>query len=323
MLFENKKRDFKDFDNICITAFRILSILNSFLKEPLSDDDINQKLQENIEGYKNLSKDTVCIYINTLRAIGCEILRPSKNNGYKHVLKSHPFKLNLSRDEINTIIEIRKYISTLGDWKLAIEIDDLLNQIFNFTNPESKNFFLDLKKTILCREVNIENILPELNLIEKYCNQNKDIMLIYNSPNSGEKEIYIKAEKLTLENGSFYVWGYNYELNQTLYLRLDRIKSIKVVNIREKNKNNISFEVKYKLTGSSAFSFVPSKSDNILNKNDAGLVIQSKVVNKFKFIQDVLSYGPDCTVISPENIRKEVISRLKLMSEAYQNVNTM
>jgi len=50
MAFENKKLDSKNLDNISITAFRILSILNILLKEPLSEDDINQKIQENIEG---------------------------------------------------------------------------------------------------------------------------------------------------------------------------------------------------------------------------------------------------------------------------------
>lgn len=319
MAFENKKLDSKNLDNISITAFRILSILNILLKEPLSDDDINKKLQENIEGARNLSNDTICIYINTLRSLGCEIIRPSKNTGYKYVLKTHPFKLNLSIDEINTIIEIRKYISTLGNWKLAVEIDDLFNQIFDTINSESKKNFLSVKKSVLCREVNIENILSELNLIEKYCAQNTDIMLIYNSPNSGEKEICLNAEKLTLENSSFYLWGYNYELDETLYLRLDRIKSIKVINIKGKSKSSKDFDVKYKLTGSSVFSFVPSESEKILEKNDTELIIQVKVKNKFKFIQNALSYGADCTVISPENIRKEIISRLKMMSEIYNN----
>ena len=146
-------------------------------------------------------------------------------------------------------------------------------------------------------------------------------MLIYNSPNSGEKEICIKAEKLTHENGSFYLWGYNDELKETLYLRLDRIKSIKTVNIKEKNKINKTFEVKYKLIGNSAFSFVPSESEKILEKNDTYLIVQAKINNKFKFIQNTLSYGSDCIIISPDNIRKEIIFKLKMMAEIHKDVS--
>lgn len=319
MTLQNKKTNSKNLDNISITAFRILAILNSLLKEPLSEDEINQKIQENIEGARSLSNDTICIYINTLRSIGCEISRPSKNNDYRYVLKSHPFKLSLSTVDVNTIIEIRKYISTLGNWKMAVEVDDLFSQIINLINEESKKYFLSVKKTSLVRETNIENILPELNLIEKYCQQNKDIVILYDSPNSGEKEISVKAEKLSLENGSFYLWGYNDELNETLYLRLDRIKSIKVINIKEKSKKNKTFEVKFKLTGGSAVSFVPSEFEKILEKNDTDLIVQSNVNNKFKFIQNTLSYGADCTIISPENIRKEIILKLKMMAKIHNN----
>jgi len=319
MTIENRKLTSKNIDNISITAYRILSILNILLKEPLSDHDINQKLQENIEGSRNLSNDTLCIYINTLRSLGCDISRPSKNTGYKYVLKSHPFKLNLTKDEINTIIEIRKYISTLGNWKLVVEIDDLFNEIFNALNSESKKIFLSTKKSVLCREVNIENILPELNLIEKYCAQNTDIIVLYDSPNSGEKEICLNADKLTLENDSFYLWGYNYELNETLYLRLDKIKSIRAVNIKGKGKNSKGIEAKYKLTGDSILTFVPAENEKILEKNDTELIISAKVKNKFKFIQNALSYGFDCQILSPESLRKEIIFRLKSMAEIYNN----
>jgi len=115
MALESNKPVSKEFDNISITAFRIISMLNMLLQEPLSDDELNEKLQTNIQGSRNLSKDTICIYINTLRAIGCEISRPSKKNEYKYVLKTHPFKLIISNDEISTIIEVRKYISSLKD----------------------------------------------------------------------------------------------------------------------------------------------------------------------------------------------------------------
>lgn len=320
---EHKKLDYKSFDNISITAFRIITILNLLLTEPLNDEEINKKLAEKIEGSRYLSNDTICIYINTLRAIGCEISRPSKKNNYKYVLKYHPFKLNLSLDEINTILEIRKYISVQENWKLAVEIDYLFNQILNFISTESKKNFLSMKQTTLCREVNIDNILPEVNLLEKYCSDNRDLLIVYNSLNSGEKEIYLNAEKLTLENGSFYLWGFNYELNETLYLRLDRIKSMKVINICKGKQNSKFIEVLYRLSGNSALSFVPSENAIIIEKNDADneLIVLAKVKNKFRFFQDMLYFGPDCTILSPEAVKKEFICKLKAMAETHFDVS--
>jgi predicted DNA-binding transcriptional regulator YafY len=315
-----KKTDSKEFDNISITAYRIISILNMLLAEPLSDEELNIKLQENIQGARTLSKDTIGIYINTLRAIGCEILRPTKNNGYKYVLKSHPFKLNISKEEISSLVEIKKYISTTGNWKLAIETDDLFNKIVNIITSECKNDFVALKNMALCREINSENLLLNLTSIEKYCEKNKDLLIIYNSPNSGEKEINLKAEKLALENGAFYLWGYNYEINETVYLRVDRIKSIAAVSIKDGEKKEKGIEVKYKITGASAISYTSSKYDKISRKSETEIHVTSLVLNKFKFIQDVLSYGADCTVISPDYIRNDIIASLEAMSKTYQDV---
>ncbi len=322
MPLKNIKHELKDLDNVSVTALRIISILDMLLKEPLSDSEINQKLQENIKDSRALSKDTICIYINTLRAIGCEILRPTKNNEYKYILKSNPFKLNFSQEEINSLIEVRKYISTLGNWKLAVEMDDLFCQLHKQMNQESKKLFTFLKKADLCREIDIKNFSQDIDLIEKYCNENQNIMILYNSPNSGEKEIVIKAEKLTLENGSFYIWGYSYDINETTYLRLDRIKAIKLINLKENNKalNNKALEVKYKLAKNSTFLFVPSGYEIILEENDKEFFIQAQVSNKFKFIQGILSYGSSCTIISPESIKMEIIYKLKKMTEAYQDI---
>lgn len=323
MTLKKQKVDSGEFDNISITAFRIISILNMLLVEPLSDEEINQKLQENIKGARSLSKDTISIYINTLRAIGCEITRSSKKNNYKYVLKSHPFNLNLSNEEVNTFIEMKKYISSLGNWKLSLETDDLLNKIVDIITPENKKKYLDLKSIVLCREINIENLLNELNLIENYCNKNSDILIIYDSPSSGEKNIYLKAEKITLENGAFYLWGYNYELDETSYLRFDRIKSVEPAIMKER-KEKEGFMVKYKLTGISAYSFHPCPSCRIIEKKrDNELVIEAKVTNKFKFIQEIMSYGFDCTVLSPETIRQEVIQKLKMMIETNKDVFTL
>lgn len=320
MSLEDKIYDIKDLDSVSVTALRIISILNMLLIEPLSENEINEKLIENIIGSRYLSKDTICIYINTLRVISCEISRPTKKNGYKYVLKDHPFKLNFSQEEINSIIEARKYISTLGNWKMAIEIDDLFSKLYQYMSNESKKYFVSSKKTDLCREIDINNIDQYVGLLEKCCKENKNISVIYDSPNSGNKEIILKAEKLSLENGSLYLWGYNYEINEMAYLRLDRIKSITATNFKGLGKSTKALEAKYKLDKKTMFAFVPSENDTILEENDKEFIILTKITNKFKFFQEILSYGSSCTIISPENIKKDVLCKLNKMAELYQDV---
>jgi len=305
-------------DNISVTAFRIISILNMLLNNSCNDEEINSQLKRDIDNARDLSKDTICIYLNTLRVLGCDITRPAKNNNYKYILKSHPFKLSLEKDEIETLVEIRKYISTLCDWKAAIEVDKLFSNLLDYFSTDTKNFFISAKKTSLKREINSENFFHEIKQLENYCKQNKVITLLYNSPESGEKNITIMLDKITMENGAFYLWGYNEELESTMYLRVDRIVDIKSVNLHKKNIKPKSILVKYKLKGCCPLSCGILENESIIEKtSDNELIIEAVVTNKFNFFQKILSYGDKCTILQPAEIKKELISKLKNMQLLY------
>lgn len=316
-----KKFKCNKLDNISVTAFRIITILNMLLENPCNDKEINKKLKENIGGERELSKDTICIYLNTLRLLGCEIARPAKSNGYKYVLKSHPFKLFLTKDEIDTLVEIRKYISTLCDWKAAVEIDKLFNSLLDYFVSDTKNFFLSAKKTSLKREISSENFFHEIKQLENYCKHNKVVTLVYNSPDSGEKNITIRAEKITLENGAFYLCGYDRELETSIHLRIDRILDIKSVNLYKSDIKPKSILVKYKLKNFCPFSCGLSENESIIHKKPDELIIEAMVTNKFKFLQKILSYGNSCTILQPQEIKEEIITKLKNMHSLYTDTD--
>lgn len=321
-MLKNYKRDNSNkYDNISVTAYRIITILKLLLEKPCNDKEINEKLIEEIGGSRELSKDTICIYLNTLRYLGCEITRPSKRNGYKYILKTHPFKLSLENQEIETLMQIRKYISLKGDWKTAIKIDRLFNGLIDFFAPETKEFFLKEKKTNLKREISSENFFYEIKQLEKYCIQNKTITLLYNSPESGEKNITLKAQKITLENGAFYIWGYNEEKETLMYLRIDRILDIKSVNLDNKDINPKSIMVKYKLRNYCPLSCDINENEAIVHKTDNELYIEAVVTNKFSFFQKILSYGDKCVILYPENIQNEIFSKLEKMRLLYSDID--
>ncbi len=318
MDFISKQYNLKDLENKSITAFKLLLILNMLVHTPCDDKEINKQLESSIVGSKALSKDTICIYINTLRAIGCDISHLSKSTNYKYVLRSHPFNLNLSKDEIFSIIELRKYISSVGDWKLVIETDKFLDDLYENMSVESQAIFDSIKEEELLRETNLKNLSQDIHSFEEYCINKKTLMLVYNSPKSGEKNIEIEAEKLTFKDGAFYLWGYNAELDDIMYLRLDRIQSVNVMHSQEHKRKSKSLFVRYKLTGESANLYQLLENERIIENNNKELIIEAKVLNKFKFIQKILCYGSDCKVLSPESIKAIIISKLKLMSKLYQ-----
>ncbi len=321
---EFQKNKLSKLDNISITAFRIITILNLLLKKPCNDKEINNEFKNELGEERELSKDTICIYLNTLRFLGCEISRPTKKNGYKYILKSPPFKLHLSKDEINTLAEIRKFISTLGDWKTALETDRIFNNLLNYFTPETKKFFMSAKKTALKREVSVENFFQEIKQLEMYCKHQKIITLVYDSPASGGKNITIKAEKLSIENGAYYLWGYNNKIEASMSLRIDRILDIKSVNLHSTDEiKPMAIIVKYKLKDSFPLSSEISENESIISKANNELLIEAAVTNKFNFFQKVLSYGDKCTVLHPEEIRSEVENKLKTIRQLYNEKDSV
>jgi len=307
----------KDIDNISLTAYRILSILKMLLERPCSDKEINEKLQMDIIGARSLSQDTICIYMNTLRAVGCEISRPSKNNNYKYVLKNNPFKLKLSEQEVNAIVKTRKYAITLDNWELNLKFDKIRKILYQqYLHSDTLKLMEQQEKTLLHRYKN--NFQHQMiNALEKYCNKKLTLLINYNSPISGEKIIKMAVDKISFENGAFYVWGYNTDLEETQYLRIDKIKEIQAINIKNSNHVQKIYSIEYKLTGLSAIMFTPNSDETVISKSKKELIIRSTGKSKFKIIQSILSYGSDCTVISPEDIKQEIIDKLKSAYKIY------
>ncbi|NLF82804.1 MAG: WYL domain-containing protein [Candidatus Gastranaerophilales bacterium] len=312
-----RETNLRNLDNKSITALRIISILNLLLECPCDDEMINSRLCEQINEIKALSEDTLCIYLNTLRVLGCEITRPAKRNDYKYILKSHPFNISLSKDEIETLIEIRKYISFLGDWKTALYVDKLFKTLSDSFSEETKTFFFESKRQSLVREIDSNNFFHEINQLENYCKQNKKLTLVYDSPESGVKNITIIADKINMENGTFYLRGYNEELETTMYLRLDRILDIKSVSMQTMDIQPKYTVVRYKIKGISPLSLNISDDESIIEKNDDEITIEALVSNKFKFFQKILSYANNCTIIDPPQIRDEFIKKLEHMLTLY------
>jgi len=309
-------KEFRSNYFISLTAFRIITILKMLLDGPCDDKDINKKLQSEVIGSKVLSKDTISIYINTLRAIGCEIPRVSKKTNNKYVLKSHPFCFSLSSQDIDSLVKIHRIISCKSDVKCIYNYELFLSKLLENVHTKNKKKLLEVKKSILRND--LDNISCELiDLIEECCKNNKKILINYNSPESENNVYEYLPDKLSHEYGSFYIEGYDTLSKQSKYLRLDRVKSATSIEAPKETYEPEIITATYKLLGMTALLFVPSQNDKIISKNNNEIIIETKVKNTFRFVHNVLSWGKECVLISPDFLRQEVINNLKKMKNSY------
>ena len=157
------------------TGFKSILLFSLLTTGPKSYEELQECFRNNEYLHENISKDTLRIYFNSLKQIGCSIKRINDNGVTKYSITSHPFVLKISDKQAKSIIKIFKAISK------SIEVSDLiaLQKFFDnisqyVTNEKLKEKLKNISP--LC------NINPQLieDLIN-YAQNNTEITVYYNS----------------------------------------------------------------------------------------------------------------------------------------------
>ncbi len=297
---------------ISITGYRTLLILISLLKEGKTIDELVQILKNDNITSKSVSKDTVRLTINTLKSAGCAILRPSKSNGYKYELMEHPYSLNISKFDFDSLMLIRDRISNELSWKKVLDLNNLFSKIIALT---SNNSYIEIcENEKLLNNVNLK-ILSELS---KPNLKGKKIKVKYLSPKNGEEDIDIIIQKIIYEHKKLYLSGYIFKYNKVSLLNIERIKKILAIDISERININDYYEVEYELFGNSYNQYEPASYEEIIKKNKNSIIIRAKVLNEFCFIQRLFLFGSDFKIISPSFFKEKLIDKILQIQKGYQ-----
>lgn len=296
--------------NVSKTGYRALLLFKMLLNEPQSRQDIARNFSHDPVIGKDVSRDTVTNTVNLLKAAGCEITITRKNGVQLYNLKSHPFLPVIKKESVAILRGLRDSITSYCDWELIERINTLYIQIADFV--ENKNA-LD----ILLSHHPLYNVDKEvLKSMILYAREKQIICIDYKSPYYGYEDLYFVPDFISFENKRVYVWGYNLKYKDVSYLRMDRIRGVEPVFLANEQEIRQEYEksiltVTYLLKGYSYLSFVPSKHERVILKDENSCLIEAKVYNKFNFIQRLLSFGCDCKIIGPQNFIREFVRILK------------
>ena len=311
MLKISDKENF-DLNQISLTGMRAILLLGLLVKAPRTLEEIRSIFQEFEIMDETASDDILRIDINTLRTMGCEISRADIKTGFRYTLTKHPFQLNLTSEEVNVLKKVYKRVKDSANIKMLIQYDELFKKIANFVSDEKikeeiygilalKNYHVDLVNELL-----------------QDCKENNVLKLVYKNPDTkeeSEKEIY--ALRLVYQNDKVYLYGYDYNKQESVVLNVKRIKSILS---RILNKGDI--EVKSVCVKFFLKNFGITEADEcetIMEKREDGFIIEGKYHTEFIAIQRILSFGANCTVLEPSDFRDKIIQKLKDMRKIYND----
>ncbi len=293
------------------TGFKSILLFSLLTTGPKSYEELQESFRNHEYLHENISKDTLRIYLKSLKKIGCKIERSYKDGVTKYSISSHPFVLNIDDKQTESIIKIYKAISQ------SIEVSDLI-ALQKFFDNFSKYITNQDLKTKLAQISPLHNIDPKL--IENLMNcthNNSEITIYYKSDISGEKNITVLADKLSITNGKLYLYGYSSEHKNYSSFLVNKIEKIISINIHNKTLEVPEIIVGYEYTQDKNEKFELLENEKIIKQNKNKITIELTSKNKFEIIQRIMFLSNKCKVLYPENIKSEVITNLKKMKEGY------
>ncbi len=294
---------------ISLTGVRAIVILAMLSIKPCTFEELKDFLiQSNIVN-REYSIDTIRIDLNTLKYIGCEISKATKKTNNSYILRSNPFQLSISEDEAQILSKIYKGIYKNLSIDRLLEYDYLFEKITTLISDENIKEYL--------RGISILKGLDKKLIQELLADARKHTRLTisYLAGNTKDIEYDITIEKLGFRSDKLYIYCYNHSIGKRTFLNFSRLKKVLVRQLRSDDIDTNDTIVEFNLNNYK--DYVLETNEEIVNTNGDMATVRGAYYTDFIALQRVLSFGPDCVVLSPEGIKTTLIEKLQSMREQY------
>ncbi len=294
------------------TGYKALLLFSLLAEGPKSYEEICNHFINHPYLREKISIDTLRVYINSLKRIGCEVKRfRGEDKVSRYVITAHPFELKMTDEEMQSVIKTYKSLVKNIDIKELLSLEKFFEKIGKYI--KSENFINEIKNISLLKDINRE-LLEEL---IDCCEKKYQIVITYNSPNSGIKNIEILTDKIDISNGKVYLYGTGLEYMEYGIFLVNRIKAINEIKLNKTIPDNLnSICITYELNCNPE-NLILDSNEKLIKSESNKAIIELNTSNTFLAKQKFLEYGPTCKIISPENFKQDFIKLLNNMKAGY------
>lgn len=294
---------------ISLTGVRAIVILALLNIKPSTFEEIKEFLIESNIVTREYSIDTIRIDLNTLKYIGCDISKATKRTDNKYILRSHPFQLQLSPEEVNTLAKIYKHIYKNLSLERLLEYDNLFEKLAD--GVESEYTKEVLKGISVLKGLDKSLIYEVLNDAKRHSR----LKILYTAGNSRDEEYDITVEKLGFRSDKLYIYCFNHSINKRTFLNFSRLKKVLVRSLRSENVSGEDVVVEFNLRNYKDYEL--EETEQILSTDDNIAYIKGVYYTDFIALQRILSFGSDCVIIAPSELKRVLLDRLHSMRKQY------
>jgi hypothetical protein len=299
-----------DINQISVTGARAIVVLGLLIMKPRSKKELMDALINYNLITESTSDEVVRNDLGTLKYAGCDISRACSKLDGKYMLLSHPFVLKLTIKDVDLLKKIYNKAKQNADIRLFVEFDALFKKLSDYVvDTDIKEALLGISELRYYEQ----NIIQDLYYAVE---RQYQLDLIYKVPTlSIEKKKQIIAQKLVLQNGKIYLYGYDVEKEKSIVLNVRRIVQILSRAFKKKNPDENLINVKFILSTDMLDSL--NSDEYVIDQNGEYLIVEASYYNEFLAMQRIMSFGEKCTVLEPQNFKESVIKKLKEMRGVY------
>ncbi|MBX2860447.1 MAG: WYL domain-containing protein [Vampirovibrio sp.] len=209
-------------DTLNTTAYRIYCILVWLSEQSLSVEELNDRFVAEPMIRRKLSDDTIWLYMNTLKELGCNISRPVPTNGFRYQLISHPFGVAYTKDDVQTMVQVKRFAEDNLTFLEILTLDRFFKKLLHTSSSLDKDRLIqDLFKN--ARSQDYHEYAEMIDMLSQAVSEHKLLQITYESPVKGDTQFYFLPEALCYEKGMLYVQGNQENRPDRVLLRVDRI----------------------------------------------------------------------------------------------------
>lgn len=293
---------------ISLTGYRALLLLRNLIISPKSKEEIIALFSSDPITSKSVSIDTLRLTLNTLKMAGCTIERPSKKNNFKYTLINHPFKLNLSSQDIDVLISSCEKSAEFNSREKILILNNFYKKIFNISIDE--NLKIQAKESLALNFVKKDILLT----LSKPNIKRKKINILYKSRENGFEILEIIPIEIVYENKKLYLKCFICKYNNTGILNIEKILKINSIEMHKTYDFKDTFDVIFEVFDK---EFKLKNNEIEIEQTLNSKIIKAEVKNEFLFIQRILELGDNAKIISPVDFKKKLIRQISNIRELY------
>jgi predicted DNA-binding transcriptional regulator YafY len=314
------------------TAYRIFKLLLWLIDAPISVNELNHRFLKEPGIGKALSDDSIWLYINTLKTLGCQIRRPSLKNGFRYELLKHPFGISLSPNHLDMLARLKAFAQYHCTSQEILTFDRFLHKLIQHSTCQNPQVVLNsLFET--SRSLDYTKHTQHIQTLEAAVSKSILLEIQYRSPYKGIETFQFLPEKLFYEQGALYVRGERPDYPDPSNLREDRILELlcletpeQVNTLKNRRQQYTSVVLHIQANGPQQFSgFNLETHQGVYQETltwqkegrDTYCKVHLVIRESFYLQQRLLSCGLPFHILEPTTLKEALIQTLTKMRHLY------